>query len=212
MCIKDHAVAAIRLAAWLHMSPLDIATEIALRRLSDVLQLGLDQHSNPPNSSLESGKEYYAKRIADMVERAQQLEQSRMVLRKKVPVEIKAMDEALDLEQPSKSESLVADLPHDLISVVEETADGEIELHFSLSNDLNALTRLAYGLKGAEMLSVHLKLDESSKICGFCVHVAESEEHISIQAHTYYQSSFAPDRLYCQGRLTRLTYIVSRYL
>ena len=211
-CHEDRAVAAVRLAVWLRTTTFAPATETALYNLGHVLQLGLDKNLNPPETSVEPARKDYAKRVADMVVRAQQLEQTRMILRKKDPDGIKSMVSALGLEQASGVAVLMADLPHDLVSVIEQTADDKVELHFSLANDLTAMDRLAFGLTGTETLTVHLRLNDSEKLDSFCVHVEDSGELADVQDHTYFQSAFAPDHLYCTGRLSRLTYVVSRGL
>lgn len=152
VCRKDKNLAAARLAVWLKMDGLNDATEAALSSLGKVLNLGLDNDSNPPPESFEAAKNDYARRVAELVVRAQQLERTRLSLRRSDPDAVNAMVESLGLEAPlSGVATLMGNVPRNLASVIDEVGDDEILLQFPLSKELNAMEHIAFGLKGTEI-------------------------------------------------------------
>jgi RNA polymerase-binding transcription factor DksA len=213
ICRKDSNVASARLAVWLKKSDLNDATEAALSSLGKVLNLGLDNDLDPPRASLEPARKDYARRVAELVARAQQLEKARLSLMRTDPNGVKAMISELGLEAPpSGIAALTASLPNNLTHVITEIGDDEVELSLPLSKDLNAMEHLAFGLKGTETLTVHLQLNERDKFDAFCVHI-QNRGDFALQRHNFYKAKSPPDRLFCEGtKLTRLTYIVARNL
>ena len=211
-CREDKNLASARLAVALRMPGLSDATRTALISLGQILNLGLDHELKPPANVIEAARKDYAKRVAVLVARAQQLERSRMSLKRTDADGIKAMVAELALEEaPSVVASLIAALPKNLTGFINEVGDDEVDLRFALSKQLSASEHLAFGLKGTETLTVHLQLNTEGKFDGLCVHLQNCGDR-PIQAHKYYTSKFAPDRLHCRGRLTRLTYVVARNL
>ena len=212
LCHEDKNVASARLAVWLRMPGLNDATRTALTSLGQILNLGLDDELKPPANTIEAARKDYAKRVAALVARAQQLKRSRMSLKRTDPDGVKAIATELGLEEaPSGVASLIAALPKNLTGFINEVGDDEVDLRFALSKQLSASEHLAFGLKGTETLTVHLQLNTEGKFDGLCVHLQNCGDR-PIQAHKYYTSKFAPDRLHCRGRLTRLTYVVARNL
>jgi hypothetical protein len=212
LCREDKNVAAARLAVWARMPVLSDATAAALTSLGTFLNLGLDNDWKPPTAAIEAARKDYEMRVAALVARAQQLERTRMSLRRTDPDGVNAIVTELALEEaPSGVASLIAALPNDLTGSINEVGDDEVDLRFALSKELNASEHLAFGLKGTETLTVHLQLNTEGKFDGLCVHLQNRGDR-PIQTHKYYKSKFAPDRLHCDGRLTRLTYVVARNL
>ena len=210
LCRDDKDVAAARLAVWVRMPELSETTETALTSLGTFLNLGLEKALKPPTTAIEAARKDYAKRVAALVARAQQLERTRMSLRRTDPDGLQAMVAELALEEaPSAVACLLAALPDDLSGCIGEEGDDEVALRFPLAEELNASEYLAFGLKGTENLTVHVQLNAEGRFDGLCVHLQNRGDR-PIQSHKYYKSASAPDRLYCKGRLTRLTYIVAR--
>ena len=213
-CQGSKYVGAARLVVWLRMPDLDPATETALSSLGQALRLGLDGDLSPPAACLKPAKTDYDDQVSRLVGITQELEASWKVLKMTDPDGLISTMEDLGIESPSGTAFLTADLPNHLLDVVEETADDKIDLHFPL-NGLNVLGKHAYGLNGSETLLVHLRLDVSGRIDGFCVHLEEDVGNMDLVDHTYFEvdnSYAAPDRLFCHPRLNRLTYVVVRVL
>ena len=213
LCRNNSSVASARLALWLKMGNLNDATEAALSSLGKVLNLGLDNDLNPPSTSFGPASKDYARRVAELVARAQQLEKTRLSLTRTDPDGVKAMVRELGLEAPpSGIASLTASLPNNLSNFINEVGDNEVDFSFPLSKDLNAMEHLAFGLKGTETLTVHLQLNERNKFDAFCVHV-QNRGDFALQRHNFYKARSPPDRLFCEGtKLTRLTYVIARNL
>ena len=210
---KDRNVCSVRLAIWLRLPGRSDATKAALSSLGSVLNLGLDYLSSQPNAYFDAPKKDYAKRVAELVARAQRLERIQSSLKRSNPDGVSAMIKSLGIEAAvSGIARITAELPRSLTSVIKEVGDDEVELQFPLSKELNAMDYLAFGLKGTETLTVHLKLNEQGRFGLFCVHLHDRSVQ-TISNHNYYSSTFAPDRLYCgNDKLTRVTYAVSRNL
>ena len=210
---ESREVALVRLTIWLWKSPGDIDTENALFNLGKLLKLVSEKDIRSPISSLHAAREYYTRRVAEIVETTQRLEQARAMLQRKDPVRVEAMMDELDLEHPRGVEELMIGLPAELLSFVDAIGSDEIELSFPLSDStVNAMQRLALGLNGTETLSVHLRVANASEIDGFCVHVNENGEDADDEPHTFYAEDTPPIKSYCHGRPTRLTYLVSSAL
>jgi hypothetical protein len=211
LCRESRELATLRLAIGLRMSPTASDTARTLFNLGKVLQLGVDEDFSIPASAVPVSRTFYAKQVSRLISLTQQLEQRRMMLRRKFPVEIMAMMEELNLEQPQGVEILMGDLPNELVSFVEATSDDQIELHLPLSDpETTAIQRLAFGLTGAESLSVHLRVDDDGTISGVCVHLDENGSSSGTQAHSWHTLPHALEKP-C-GTPSRLTYILSREL
>ena len=214
LCRQDKNVASARLAIWSYMGRLDDKTKTALTALGRVMNLGLDHNNHLSSACFEPAQKDYAKRVAELIARAQQLERARMSLKRSDPGGVRALVSELGLE-PTPAftgvRSLVSTLPLGLSNLIVDVSEDEIQLTFPLSKELNAMEHLAFGLQGNETLRVQLRLDHQNKFGALCVHVY-SKLDVPITNHTCYQDpKNAPDRLHCSNqRLTRLTYAVAR--
>ncbi|KAK3046686.1 hypothetical protein LTR09_011833 [Extremus antarcticus] len=213
ICSESRAVACVRLTIWMRIAAIEDGTKHALLSLAGVLQLNMTTDLKPSVSSLAPGEKDFARRVAMLVAKTQQLEQARMVLKRKDPVDVMAMTEELGLEQPRGVAALTTDLPHDLISFVDATADDRLELMFPLSDlELNAVQRLAFGLKESDTLSVYLRTTDAGLIDGFCVHIRNHGSSVATSDRSWVETNCCPEKSHCNGNLTRLAYIVTQGL
>lgn len=138
------------------------------------------------------------------------------MLKKVEPEGVDTMLTELGIERPTAAAQMIAEMPQDLMDVIDETAEDVVELHFPLSSPtMNTMERLAFGLKGSETLLVHLRVNKKDNVDGYCVHVEDGDTHKNRCEHNFTDMNLAssiPDRLDCHGRPTRLTYNVARQL
>ena len=205
---KDKGVGAAYLAIRLNMSEIAPETKSVLTSMGEVL--GLQSR----DMDWASAKKHYETRVQSLLDRARTLETMRMAVTRAAHTEVETMMTKLHLEVPMGVAGLVAELPAELADVIEDVADDQIEMHFTL-NRLNSITRLAHGVKGTDTVVVTLRMMGGGVIDGFCVHLEETVGSSPVE-HKFFElaekQNLGPHRSCCPGKQTRLTYIVARTL
>lgn len=125
--------------------------------------------------------------------------------------DVEEMMEELELEAPAGMAALLAELPAELVNMVEDVADDQLELHFHLGG-LHSLTKLALGVEGTETVIVTLRIFGGGVVDAFCVHL-EQTVGTPTMSHKWMEIGEVkapPTWFKCHGKQTRLAYAVAR--
>lgn len=203
---KDKDLATARLAIYLKLpecSPTLKAVFIDVGQL-----LGLKE----TQLAWLAAKQRYDTQVQDLLDRAKKLENARMALMRTNRSEVETMMREQKIEAPAGVSAIIAELPVELLDVIEDVAEDQLELHFSLSG-LHSLNKLALGVHGTETVVVTLRTFGGGVVDAFCVHVEEEVGVAPTTSHTWTKfrdDCGLPTHFSCHGERTRLEFIVSR--
>lgn len=197
-------VAAVQLNVWLATTVLDQSTTKALQCLAVALHL-------PPTAKADLAKDYFLRRVADLMKGAAELDATRAQLKRTDKSGVAALLLKLKIEDTtSTTDDENLSLPDDIINMVEQVDERTLELSFSTAH-LKLLQRKAMGLTASESIIVRITRAPSGSWESFCVHVCDPQtDWHSIKHNPMKLSQSTPHRLPCEGRDTRIGYAIMR--
>ncbi len=212
-------VAHVFLVVWLKYPYLTMIDKWALESLAKVLDINLEDDHYPVLGSLDAASHYATQQVTSLLAEAEELARLRKSLKVKDPEGLSALLAELEIEDTSPLEDEIANLPPELVDVVEMVAEDIVELHFPL-NHLKVLQRAGMGTTNCESLIVRLVVGNSSLPSGFCIHFEDKmNDFANTCGHSPWlilDDSSDGGTSSCHGLVNRATfqlgYILSRHL
>lgn len=155
------------LAAALHSDELADGDKANLKVVAEALDIRLTNSNLPSDGSVELTDEYLNEEIEELFKEAKRLESLRLAFKSLDPYGMHELLSNLGIEDTSPLDDMLADIPSDIVDVVERLSDSEVEVQLPLTQ-LTAFTRHAMGASNAKNLMLRLQMNETG--IGFCMH------------------------------------------
>jgi hypothetical protein len=205
------AVAEVIVAGWLQNGSVAETDKTAIIALAFLLKLEI-YLDGVPQGKLVEATVYFEKQEAKMIEELRSLEDMTKVLKARDPHGTKILLEQLGVDYVDALDEELEALSVTVAGAVEKCSDNEVEISFPLL-EWTDLQRSGMGVGEASTLLVRLFLDPLGNMpTSFCVHLDTDERAADVE-HTPWTcltNTKAPEKLYCLGGATLLTWHVSR--
>jgi len=157
----------IILAGYLHSDNIPDGDKSTLMAIGDALGLDINEHNMPSPSSMELTDQYLLEEIEELLQEAKRLEGLRRAFKALEPKEIYDLLLEIGIEDHSPLDDMLANLPPDVVDVVERISDSVLEIQLPLTR-LTTFVKHSMGAPNANNIIVRLQIDE--KGIGFCMH------------------------------------------
>jgi hypothetical protein len=165
----------IVLAGYLHSVDIPYGDKSTLMAVGDVLGLYINEYNMPSPFSIESTDQYLSEEIEKLFQEAKRLESLRLAFKELEPGETHYLLLEIGIEDSSPLDDMLADLPDDMVGVVERISYSVLELQLPLTR-LTTFVKNSMGALNANNIIVRLQIDERE--LRFCMHFDDALEEV----------------------------------
>ena len=174
-------IAEVLLDNYLQDSSMTRGDRIALKALAEALDFELEIDRTSSADALNEAAQYIEDGLASLLAEAQRLENLRLSCKAIDPHGTSALLQSLDVEDSSRLEDAISDLPMAFVDVIDKVGEQEVEMIFPLTQ-FTAVQRIAMGIGAAQTILVHLIISDDGLPPGFCLHM--DDERASTSSRT----------------------------
>jgi hypothetical protein len=219
-------IAEVMLEGWLKASNLTKFDEMALECTATLLGVRAGIRGSWSEDSLNIVADYLDTQYSIIMAEAQRLGAMRVALKKADPAGTSLLLAEVNIEDVSRIEAALSDLPPRLLNIVERVSEFEIEMLFSLTH-LTQLQKGAIGIRNSQSLSLRLMIVGDEMPPGFCIHLDTDsnetngrtsyfgDQEAIVGMHSpwiVFEHDGNPDAPVCHGKITPCKYQLTRLL
>lgn len=206
-------VAQTMLACWWTEEDMMTQDRLALEAVAVVLEMEAEEIGEPTLDSLDATNVHLDEQFQALIAEAIRLEGLRIAFKAKDPIGVALILDAVGIEDSFPLDDVIADLPPELIDVVERISGHEVEFQLPLTK-LTPLQRKAMGCGNAQSLLMRFSPGSNDLPPSFCFHWDNEPKELTINDHSPCLAfpNSEPEEHLCHGRATPGVYQISRLL